>query len=122
MVAEIRAGQAPTPEKVALRVTVFREEESRPLPVMARASEREQEVGGVMAMQVIQDRLEGEAQEEERTDLLTDHTANHMKKIQNLFQNPIIQVNLIAVQGTSLIAEEMKDLQEVHQIALLAGQ
>ena len=121
MVTEIRAGQAPTPEEVALRAAVFREEESRPLPVMARASEREQKVGKVMAIQVIQDRLEGEAHQEEKTDLLTDHMASHMIKMQDLILNLIIPENLIAVQETGLIADVMKDHQVVHQIVHLAG-
>jgi len=121
LVTEIRAGQAPTPEEAAPRAAVFREEESRPLPVMARASEREQKVGKVMAIQVIQDRLEGEAHQEEKTDLLTDHMGSHMIKMQDLILNLIIPENLIAVQQTDLIADVMKDLPVVHQIVLLVG-
>jgi hypothetical protein len=121
LVTEIRAGQAPTPEEVALRAAVFREEESRPLPVMARASEREQKVGKVMAIQVIQDRLEEEAHQEEKTDLLTDHMGSHMIKMQDLILNLIIPENPIAVQETDLIADVMKDHQVVHQIVPLAG-
>jgi hypothetical protein len=121
LVTEIRAGQAPTPEEVAPKAAVFREEESRPLPVMARASKKEQEVGRVMAMQVIQDRLEVEAHQEEKTDPLTDHMVNLLKKEQDLFQNQIIQGNPIANQAQDLIVDAMKGLQVVHQIVPLAG-
>jgi len=75
----------------------------------------------VMAMQVIQDRLEVEAHQEEKTDPLTDHTTNHLKKEQDLFQNQIIQGTLTANQAQDLIADVMNDLQVVHQIVPLAG-
>ena len=89
---------------------------------MARALEREQEVGKVRVTQVIQDRLEGEAQQEEKTDHLTDHTANPSIKIHALLQNQIIKVNHAGNQQTGPIVDVMKDPLVGHQIVPLADQ
>jgi hypothetical protein len=110
------------PEKVALRAIVFREEESRPLPVMARASKREQEVEEVRVMQVTQGRLEVQAPEEEKTVPTTDHTANPLKKGHAPLLNQIILVKQTVNQETDHIVDEMKDHQVVHQIVRLADQ
>jgi hypothetical protein len=116
LVTEIRAGQAPTPEEVAPRATVFREEESRPLPVMARASEREQKVGKVMAMPAIQDRLEGEAHQKEKTDRITDHMVSHTKKMQDHQEtDPIGDVMKDHHQNQAIVhTKEQKEVQETQ--------
>ena len=89
---------------------------------MARASEREQEVAKVRVTQVIQVRLEVEAQQEEKTDHITDHTANPSIKIHALLQNQIIKVNHMGNQQTGPIVDVMKDPLVDHQIVPLANQ
>jgi hypothetical protein len=89
---------------------------------MARASEREQEVEKVRVTLVIQVRLEVEAQQEEKTDHITDHTANPSIKIHALLQNQIIKVNHAGNQQTSPIVDVMKDPLVGHQTVPLADQ
>ena len=108
------------PEKVALVATIFREIESRPLPVMARVIEREQIVGKAMGVQVIPDRMAEETPEEVKTVHLTDPTVSLTIEVQDLHPEQTIQVNRMEIQGKELIVDKMKGLPVVHQTAHLA--
>lgn len=98
-------------EEVARKITVFQEEENRPLPVMARASKREMRGEEVMVMQVIPDRLEEETLEEEKIVHLTDHIANPMIVVHGLFRKQITLENLNQIQEKDHFMDELKDPQ-----------